>query len=340
MADRTVYQTADIYAHIPTEEVVTVTVVNPINQVIVDAQEATPLLEGRFHYRVHNVTMTGLWQAVWEYSAEENEPSTQVITPFTVGPEDVASMTKFEVRAAVAQRTAETIEGEVFEALGHDFIDPRVVGGSGNYVKWWLLVNTRSIISPRRIHSFSGSGFVVQPEFEAPVMQGTPYIMMNESPYAIDRAVEQAISEVSDTARIQVHVPNIPIGEGGTIIVPRGLRDIHQVLLGDGTEIPFNKWNTRSGRRLIIQGAGNAEFAQVIGTRPAGIPRWEDSRLDYDSGTIVARAASLIHAKNARGQGRDMNEHLRRQLAAYDEFEVGRRRASGRPYAGSRTVVD
>jgi hypothetical protein len=328
---------------VPTTEV-KVTVINPLDDVIVAAAPAISLPNYRWMYELTTVDMSGVWQVVWQVDDTPMETQT-----FTVGPPTLAGMTAFEARVQAVRRVeGDSVIGRVTDVSGETFIDETLLGGKGNYVGWWVLINEKASTLPRRVRSFSGSGMVVAPAFSVPPPPGTRYLLSPISPDEVDIAMRTAVSEVSDIARIEVHVPNIPLTtlstESRVIQVPRGITHVHSVSVG-GLSIPLQGWNMQRGRQLNILGGASAEsgtqpFAAIIGIRPAGFSVWEDSILDFDSGTIIARVASLLHASRAGGQGADIDEHLRRQLAAMDEYQNLRSRAVGRPYPGSRLVID
>lgn len=337
MPDRIIHQRAPLYADLPTTEPVSVIVTNPLNQVIVDNELATQWAEGRYMYTVPVVDMSGVWEVVWDDGASVREA-----VMFSVGPAHPAEVTRFHLKTQVAAEVDNYHLGRVEDAYGNTLVDPTVLGGPGNYKGWWILVREGGAAIPRRVVEFSGNGFTIAPPFVNEITRGTSYLLTPIPPQEIDSHIRTTLNGLSEIARIEVHVPNIPVdstGEQNEIPVPRGITHVHNVSIED-TEVPFGDWSMRSGRRLRFSSDTSGEFASIIGTRLAGFPQWEDSTLDFDSETVQARVVALAHSARARGQAQDDDEHLRRHLTAMDAYAMFRRFAAGRPYPGARAVID
>lgn len=337
MPDRIIHQSAMLYADLPTTGDVSVIVTNPLNQVIIDGELAEEWAEGRYRYQIPSVSMAGLWEVVWD-----NDNGVRQVTPFTVGPPGAAPVSRWDLKALIAARVHDYHIGRVEDAFGNTVVDPTVLGGAGNYRGWWLLIKEDGHTIPRRVTAFSGSAFTIQPPLTFPVARGTPYLLSPIPFDEIDTHLRTTMNGLGDIARIEVHVPNVPIttsGDVNEVYVPRGITHVHVLSIEDN-DIPSHTWTMRSGRRLQFSSEVTGEFASLIGIRSAGFPQWEDSYLDFDSETIQARLAALLHAGRARGQAQDMEEHLRRHLTAMDEYMAFRRTGVGRPYPGAKAVID
>lgn len=339
MADRTLNDTAVIYATLQPAREVHVTVTNPYGSITVLDELATEVRTGRYMVDIGIVDVPGVWTARWYDGV-----SGRVTQHFTVGTQPLAGMSVFDVRAQVSARVEnKTHLGSVGEVSGDTFIDETVQGGSGSFGSWWIIVDEGGLTKPRRVKSYSGSGFTVAPGFETPPMPGTRYILTDVSPFMVDAAIKTALSEVSETARIEEVFLAATMTAGGdvgtAISIPAGITHVHMVRVNDIAS-PRASWNMAPGRRLFVATDMSTAGAEVRGIRPAGHPQWEDSIVDYEPGAIIARVASIVHAGRAGGQGADIDENLRRQLAALDEYMELRGRSVGRPYPGQMRVVD
>jgi hypothetical protein len=147
-----------------------------------------------------------------------------------------------------------------------------------------------------------------------------------------------AIAELSPLARIELFYGAVPLVDD-LLSIPAGLTHVSAIHTSEGLLTP-SSWLMRSGRRVGFVAAPTDEVLGVAGLRDATYPEWEDSIIETDEATTVARAALNLHANRASGQSLDQEEHLRRQLAAQEEYEGTKRNSVGRIPSGSRPVLE
>lgn len=336
MADRVLNRAATIYTTRFTSATgATVTVINPRGETVVDGEEPLEYDNG-LSYTLTVVDTPGLWQIIWE------QGSKLVRDTFTVGAARLAQFSLFDLRSAACRRVInESHLGFITQGSGEMLIDETVIGGAGTYLGWWISLDEPGPTIPRRVRAFSGSGFTVAPRLET-VEEGTQFLLTPISPHEVDLAIKTTMNELSPFARIPVRVDDVPVTEGEEagsveVVVPVGITRVHSVTAG-GIELPGSLWSMLSGRRILL--TTDAETVSITGSRDGGVPKWEDSQLDFDAGAVVARVSAILHASRAASQTMDEEENLRRQMAAMDEYMELRRRSTGRPQTGQKEVIE
>ena len=337
MADRVLNREATVYTTRFTSATgAAVTVINPRGEVVANNETPVEYSNG-LSYTIPIVDVPGIWRVEW-YVAP-----TLVRDTFSVGAEDAAEMTLFDLRAATARRVInESHIGFVTQADGEILIDETAIGGHGSYKGWWITIDEPGPAKPHRVLQFTGSGFTCAPRFDD-VEPGTRYLLTPISPHETNLAVKSTMTELSSFARIPIRINGLEPVEGtesGTfeVDIPYGISRVHNVIIDDEIALPGSGWVMRPGRKIFF--STDTELVSIEGIRDGTVPKWEDSYLDFDAGAVQARVAALLHASRAASQSMDEDENLRRQMAAMDEYMELRRRSTGRPQTGQRVVLD
>lgn len=347
MADRILNTTATLYVDFPGQEsaVVSVDLTNPVDELVRTAALCTHLSSGRYYWTETGLDTPGIWRA--DFSTDSG--STKSIT-FSVGERSTVPQTKWDLRTSIARRIDTVFDGVVMESDYDSLTDETLIGGAGNYIGWWITFhpdNKDLMGKPFRVRDFNGSSLVVAPTFPVNPPAGTPFTLSELSPREVDKAILDTFADLSGIARIPIALTTgltIVADEfdAFTITLPRTL-DFVQSLYIDGAELAFDAWEMRNGRRLIITDTNantKSTDVQIIGQRKATAPAWDDSFLDFDGSAIIPAAAATLHAARARGQGTDLADNLRRQLAAQDVAQRERRRVAGRNLSAARKVIE
>jgi hypothetical protein len=339
MADRSIDEVATIYTDLPggSSDTIELTITDPLGTIIVDAEVVPVVAQNRFAYTTATeLTIPGVYRADWHYTVADN-----IITQyFTVGKQPLTGITKYQLRYQIASRVSPAWVGEVYSADTQSIVDHTLIGQPEEYILWWVMTDPASEDAGRikRVTGYNGSALEISPPFiAAPVMLDS-YTLFAVSPREIDNAMRMAINELSNQARIELRINDIQADEDDIITIPNGVTHISEVW-GDNEAILPATWRPLPGRRIIFETLPD-EPIDLIGIRQAGFPLWEDSIVETDPTTTVARAANLLHASRAGGAAVDPEEHLRRQLAAADDFERARRTSVGRIPPGTRPVLE
>jgi hypothetical protein len=340
VADRARGRAATLIVDIPglqDDDDVTISISDPAGTAIVTDEEAENVGGGRatFGVTAEQHVSAGVYVATWGVEDGEVEQT------YTVGTQALSGMTRYDLRYQVAERATKAFACEVSSAGLSGIADHALIGGANNYVGWWVLMSPPSLEMGlgRRVTGFNGSSLELHTSFvEAPSI-GEPFVLMQASPRDVDRAIASALADLGATARIKFSVPDVAVDEDFIFTAPRGFTHLSDLWVDD-VQVSNLDWSLLPGRRVLVDGIDEDDLITVVGTRDAGIPVWDDSVLDIEPSPVIARAAMALHAMRAGGPGRDLDEHLRRQLAAQDEFERNHRRVAGRVATGSRRLIE
>lgn len=346
MPDRVLNKPATIIADLPslTDEALTITVTDSIGTTVVPADPATPLGDGRYAYTVDAgaVTRAGIWNARFTQTDVETGAATVIASiDFSVGRQVAVPTTKYQLRYLVARRVAEAVNGSIDTADEESIADPTLVGGAKNFRGWWLMLHPDHPEAgiPRRVTDYNGSALIISPPFSSVPPTRTRYYLSRVSPYELDEAIAVALAEISRTARIETQIAGIPAFDG-IFTVPNGIHHITSLWVEDA-EVAFAASEMLPNRRVRLGAAYDTTAAvTLVGLRGQTPLNWEDSTLDIEPSVVVAKAVVQLHAGRVAGAGVDVEEHLRRQITAQNEFDALIKRVSGRLVSGSKAVIE
>jgi hypothetical protein len=335
--DRELGRVATLTADLPggDDTIIALTITDPFGTVLVNAVTVAGIGADRYVYTtVDPLTVAGIYQADWEYLTG------RVITQlFTVGRQAIAGISKYMLRIQIASRVSDVMRGEVSSSDISSISDDSIIAGPERYNYWWFLLNPEHDDAGRRfrVTNYNGTALELSRHFITIPDVGESYALFRLDPREIDEAMAIAVNELAQQVRTEVRLEDITIDDDLTTL-PRGITHVSEIW-ADGVKLKPGDWLMRSGRRVGFT-TTPAEPVDLIGQREAGFPVWEDSIVETDPFTTVARASMLLHANRAGGAAIDPDEHLRRQLAAADDFERGRRTSVGRILPGSRAVLE
>lgn len=331
MADRTRGVATKLYADFPATSVL---LYSPLG-VLLDTITPQSLGNGRYTVDVPAIyhAMSGVYTAEWTNATAIFRQD------YTVGDQPLAGMSKFDARVAVARRLGGMKMGRVTYSSPTSIVDSTMIGGTNEHAFWYLMLPPphpdAGIVF--RVTSSNGSALEVsQPFTETPVL-GSRFALFEIDPAELDDAIALSVSDTSELARIPVMLSGLE-AVNGIASVPAGVTHISQVFDVDGAPLTSASWGMQSGRRLLVSGDLTGAIS-VLGIRDAGIPVWEDSIIETPSAVLVARSAMVLHAARAGGSAIDVEENLRRQMAAQDEYDRALRRSAGRVPRGMVEVL-
>lgn len=346
MPDRLVNLPARLLADIPglTDEAVTVDVRDGAD-VHVSAGDAINLFTGRYQFDLDAdmVVRQGQWVATWTCEA----PATTYTQAFTVGPRPSAPISRFELRLLVGEAVGTAYDSTITDSDGEEIADDTIIGGPDNYRGWWVALDSPSIDAGRfrRVTDYNGSSMTLSSPLGGVPVSQTRYALFDMDPRRIDKAIDVAISDLSAIGRVGVRYSDIAVADN-VLNVPVGITWVTGLwgedVEGEEAEIPIANWEMLPGRRLRLATPAfdDTEAVTLTGIRPLSALVWDDSYLDIEPGPIVARARQHLHSTKAAGQGVDIDEHMRRQLAAENEYKDARRWVGGRARSGAMQVID
>lgn len=309
------------------------------------SQIPTAMGDRRFSCPAGALARHGVWTAEWK-----NGATVLVRQAFTVGPRS-SGLTKWDLRLAVASREGGCQESYVTDSRPGVIVDGDLVAAPGSYRGAWVVVHPEvgeELAGVARVvKDFSGSALVLSRPFPAVLPSGCRYAMFTTDPREIDRGLRVAVRELAQRARIGVIIKDLALTEDAetgelTVTAPVGLTHTHTVYDAAGLELREAQWAMRPGRRVVIQ-AGVVKVDDLVslaGIRKLYFPQFDDSVVEIEPTSLVARAALELKAARAGGAGVDVKEHLRQQVLLQQEYEANLRHASGRPPAGIRPVID
>lgn len=336
MADRTLGQTATLYADLPggDADTITVTVTDPYGATVASAA-VTSSGDNRYFYTTPILLLSGVYDVVWSYAIS----GLTVRQTITVGRQSLSGITKYDLRIQIASRVGNVEYGQISAADLTTISDTSLLGGADEFLDWWIMLgpNTLDAGRAKRVVGYNGSAIELSDSFLTIPARGSIYTLFELNPRETDRALAVAINELSLQTRIETRFEAIAIAND-LLVVPKGITHVSEIY-ANGTKLTPDAWHMRSGRRIFFDTTPDAPL-DLIGLRQAGFPQFEDSIVETDPAATIARAANLLHANRAGGAAIDTEEHLRRQLAAADDFERARRTAVGRILPGTRIVVD
>jgi len=338
MADREILRVATLIADLPggDDDIVDLTITDPYGLVLLAAEVIAPSGWNRYRYTtLLPLVFAGLYTAEWHLLAADTT-TTQV---FSVGRQPTAGITKFLLRSQIGSRVSEVVRGTVSNAGINTLADLSLVGNPEQYNYYWIMLDPLHVDAgiPFRVVGYNGSAFELHRPFTTPPTYGAKYTMFQINPTEIDEAMQIAVNELSEQARIEVRIEDALVVDD-LFTLPAGITHISEIWSNEDKLLPVD-WHVRTGRRIAWE-ATPTEPVDLVGIRSATFPLWEDSIIESDPFTTSARAAFLLHANRAGGAAIDPEEHLRRQLAASDDYERGKRNSVGRIPPGSRPVLE
>jgi hypothetical protein len=339
MADRQLLAATTIYADfagLVEGEAVTVSLLDPLGTpaVLFDTV-AQARGEGRYTFDVPALTfsMSGIWTAIWTAVS-----GASIVQEFSVGVQPLAGLTKWDMRIQLARRVESVVMGRVSYAVVNSISDNLLAGGADEYQFWYLMLPSQPDAGRVfRVTSWNGSALELSDNFIEIPKRGQQYALFNIDPLELDQAMNAAIAEIAPMTRIEEQIGPMP-AVLGEVALPKGINYVSEVF-SDTTdaEVSRSTWDLRTRRRLVVPTTNLA--VHVRGLRDAVMPTWEDSIVETAVSTTIARAAITLHSSRASGPALDMEEHLRRQVAAQDDYERSLRRTAGRMPAGVREVM-
>jgi hypothetical protein len=340
MADRELFRDALVSADLfgfDAAGPVYLTTTDPYGVVAINAEETTPLGDHRFTHTIPAILMDtpGVWTNAWSDGV-----SRTVLQTFTVGRQPLAGVTKHDLRINIASRVSHVHFGIASSEEDQVITDTSLIGGSDEFQYWWVVPRPGSVDAGRflRVVNYNGSGLVLNEPLLEPIQRGEPYTLMKINPREVDKAIHIAVAELSPLARIELFYDAVVVASD-LLTLPAGITHVSTVHTSTGLLTP-GSWILRSGRRIGLTATTDETTLGITAIRDAIYPLWEDSILEVDEATTVARAAMHLHANRAAGTGLDQEEHLRRQLAAQEEYERLKRNSVGRIPAGSRMILE
>lgn len=341
MPDRIVGSPATLFADLSglSGEDVTVEVRDGAD-VHVHAGTATHLFGSRYRFDLTSdmVIRQGQWTATW-LCVDPQRTHTQT---FTVGRKPPAPITKFDLRMLVGEAVGEVYDSTVTVSDGEEIADDTLIGGPDNYRGWWVALDATSDDAGlfKRVTNYNGSTMILSSPFGSESINGTRYALLDLDPRKIDKAIDVAIADLSEIGRVEMQLTDIAVADN-ILSVPTGMTWVTGLWNGD-TEIPLADWSMLPGRRIKLADGtyDDTESVTVIGIRSLSSLVWDDSYIDIEPGPIVARARQHLHSTMAAGAGVDIDEHMRRQLAAENEYQAARRWVGGRARSGAKQVIE
>lgn len=341
MADRVTGKVADLSADIrgKTDETILITITNPYGTDTETNQSTTGNGHGRYSYTTSNtLDIPGVWTATY---LEGGSPV--FVQEFSVGPRLGYARSLHDLRIDVVSRVEDVHEGYVLDADEKTISDPGLIGGAGDYQGWWIVPDPESPDAGRAlmVDSYNGSSLEVAQRFWTALTENDRYTLMDANPREVDRAIRTAVQDLLYLSRIPYTLSDIAVPSDGLITLPDYLTHVVDVWVPDSDvgSVPLanDSWSLQPGRTLYVDTDESTVTVMVLSH--AHVPLWEDSLVDIDPAVVIARAAHLLHANRAGSSTIDLDEHLRRQLAARDEYEQSRRSSVGRIPAGSRKIL-
>lgn len=336
--DRAIGKVATVIADLPggDDDVITITLTDPFGTVLVDADTPTSIGADRYTYTTLDpLTAAGVYQIDWLYTVAGNTVSQL----FTVGRQPVVGISKYDLRIQIASFVDEVIRGTVSSAGTSSIADDTIVSAPERYNYRWIMLDAQQADAGRRflIRGFNGSAFELNSTFiQAPVV-GSRYSIFKIDPHELDLAMMLAINELAPQTRIDIRVEAITVTDD-LATIPTGITHISEVW-ADGEKLLPTDWSMRPGRQIGFE-TTPSDPVDLIGQRVASFPVWEDSIIETDAVSTIARAAFVLHTGRASSSATDLDEHLRRQLAAADDYERARRTSVGRIRPGTRPVLE
>lgn len=350
MADVEIGRDARIYADIPgltDDDAVAIEITDPHGESIVAGEFADTVGDGRVAYTwlAENNEVEGAYTLNWigaggDFSIRQKAYAGQY---------NPTGVTKSRLRRLVAQRVVPVHHGTIFDPYVDRLVDPTLVGSQSHYVNWWLVIEGDNDLSGmvRRVAAFEGNGLVLSHPLPEEPDRGTEYTLYAINPREVDDAIAAAFSDFGEISRVPMMVTGCVLDDELQTPVPDGfthLTDVYREEVDDDEEtlVSRSNWSPYPGK--LIQISEDADLDEgdtvtVAGTRNAAAPIWEFSTTDIEVQALVARAAYNLHAARAGGPGVDTREHLRRQIAAFNEQEATMKRAAGRKSSRSRQVI-
>lgn len=294
---------------------------------------------------VGSYTNEGLWTATWD------TPSGEIEQEFTVGPGGYLSKHAVQVRAL--SRIGESYWGQLSYHDSTQVVDPNLYGGSGDYVGYWFVPSADSDAAgmPRRVKAYNGSSLTLSEAYPFTLPSGTRYLLVRDvSPFEVDDALDEIVATLRRREYPKLHASGLSIEdyseslETAEVEVPLGWDYVTGVYLtdsdGDEEEHPPSKWSMIPERRIFLKNVCDDETTvRLYGARDPRSSVWEDSLIDINPSIVIPALAHRLHVARARGSSTDPDEHIRRTVMSYQEFEDAARRFRARVPRNLREVL-
>ncbi len=332
-----------VVADLPGSGAGTVTVIDPLGNVVRDGASASALSSQRLSATIPagESRVPGIWECRFQRG------SLTRVVEILVGQERVA-LPLVDVLAQIAGNLAPVIEGVVTEVSpdGTVIEDATLVGGQDTWSQHWVVVHPEDDLAnglvSRVVVSSSGGSLVLSAPFPAPLVPGTRYLLMGIAPNEVIRALRTAIAEYADLARIRVDAQDLPVSVTGApprreVRVPRGFTHIYEILVDDGI-VAQDAWYPVPGRKVVL--LAEVERVTLRGLVSLRAPTQPLSRIPVEPMALVHLAAALLHAARSRGPGLDVEEHLRRLMVALQVADGSLSRLAGRVPHGAVPILN
>jgi hypothetical protein len=324
---------------------VTVTVTDAIGDTVGTA-DGTLVGSGYWDAVVENPSsrIEGLWTATW------NTPQGEIEQEFTVGAPGY--LDKHTIRARVFSRIHNTHYGQVKFHSGDKVVDSFLYGGQGDYVGWWFIPDGTSIAAgiPRRVKAYNGDGLTLDQTYPFTLPAGTRYhLVYGVSPFELDDAMAEVMASLRRREYPTLHADGLSLAEHsivkrvGYVDVPAGWDFVSAVYVTDPETHEeareASEWDVIPGRRVEIKRVHSDASVRILGARYPRPAVFEDSVLDINPAMVIPGTAHRLHTSRSRGASTDPDEHIRRAVMAYQEFEDTLRRFRARIPNNLREVL-
>jgi len=278
-----------------------------------------------------------------EWTATYSDGTVQT---FTVG--DTSGMDKWTLRNLLASRVDETHYGTVTFANGVDLVDDALFGVEGDFLKMWMLLNSSSNESGlyRRITGYNGSALTLSSAWGSDPAAGSSFLLTNIHPRELEQVFQTTYQTLGNIGRVKVKAESLTPDADGRVAIPAGWTHVYDVWskAGDDTsallsDAPLTTWQPTAGRYITVDSLDASSSVTLYGLRNARTPLWDDSHSDLDAETVLALASSQLNIARASGSALDPEDHMHRQIAAFQELETVLRRNAGRAANNQREVI-
>lgn len=354
--DRIVNQAACVRAYLPgySGSTIYVRITTPSGSALVDAQQATESDEALFYYTysASAVPEQGQYTLIWSNSV--TMAPVLLTQKFVVGSDTKPNTPVYRIMQEAASRVGDRHTGSVRVATTSTITDFSIIGGEGDYKGLYFILDPLTCGSEfkeivRRVASFN-TEHTITLDLPLPSIPpvGTRFYLLEEDPREVFSQVLLAMADHLDLIYPSYNTSITVAQEQDSnnnyryrATVPVPLEWVYRVVNEDGDEVAWNDWDMRPSRVIEIDTSDveDGDLFYLYGHIKITEPRWWDSYLNTEPGGILARVTHLLHAHHARGDALDPEEHLRRQLAALEEYDRLKRGGMDRLANGSKEVI-